>query len=329
MTTPRTIAVAGSTGFVGRNIVRDLLAGGCSVRALVRQRDKARRVLPVGNPKLTLVVGDVLESGRAEELVSGADACINCIGILREDRAAGLTFEGQHSRATRLLVKACEARPTQRFIQISALGVSEDGIAEYQRSKWESEQTVRLSSLEWTILRPGLIHGPESEFVAMAKSWTTGSAAPWIFLPYFRRMTEDTRVPLGSITMIDPVVQPVFIGDVTKAVLVCLERSETVNEIYNLGGGETIPFPDMLRFMRDHIPGSKTHLEPFGIPGKVASLAAKAAMLAGLGKLVPHDDGMPLMAAEDNTAPTEKVRKHLKFQPREFRESFQSYAHSL
>jgi len=270
-----------------------------------------------------------MESGRAEELIAGADACINAIGILRENRAERKTFENQHITATRNLVSACEARGVKRFIQISALGVSEDGVCEYQRSKWESEKTVRLSSLDWSILRPGMIHGVDSEFVAMAKGWTTGKAQPWFFLPYFQRMIEDKRVPLGSIALQDPIIQPVVVEDVATVAAKCLESAVSVGEVYNVVGSEEISWPEMLRFMRDHIPGSKASLEPFGVPGLVASYAAKAAKLVGLDSLLPHDDGMPLMAAQDSRAALSKLHSHLGIMPRAFRPAFESYATKL
>ena len=59
-----TVAVTGATGFVGRAIVAELVAKGYSVRALVRDREKARRTLPSlgASGKVHLVVGDVLDA---------------------------------------------------------------------------------------------------------------------------------------------------------------------------------------------------------------------------------------------------------------------------
>ncbi len=327
MNTTRTIAVAGATGFIGRTIVRELLSRGFAVRALARSRDKARAVLPVvGNPRLTIVVGDVLESGRAEELIAGADACVNCIGILREDRMAGNTFERQHVRATRELVQACEARSVARFVQISALGVSEDGECEYQKSKWEAEQIVKLSSLAWTIMRPGLVHGAESEFVSLVKGWTSGSVQPWLFIPYFQRMVEDKRVPLGSINLEDPVVQPVAVEDVAGAVCEAIGNANAIGEVYNLVGSEELSWPEMLTFMRDRLPGAKHSLQPFGVPGKIAALGAKVAMAIGAGSMLPHDDGKAIMGSNDSRASLDKARRHFGYAPRAFRESFAAYA---
>ena len=79
----RTVAVAGATGFVGRNMVRELLSRGFGVRALTRSASKAADVLPT-DESLTIVEGDALGSDVLGRLVDGAEACINLVGILRE-----------------------------------------------------------------------------------------------------------------------------------------------------------------------------------------------------------------------------------------------------
>ena len=81
----RTVAVTGATGFVGRNMVRELLSRGFRVRALTRSMSKATDVLPldaIDNGSLAIVEGDALEPGTIDQLVDGADVCINLVGIL-------------------------------------------------------------------------------------------------------------------------------------------------------------------------------------------------------------------------------------------------------
>jgi uncharacterized protein YbjT (DUF2867 family) len=210
-----TVAVSGAAGFVGRHIVAALLKAGYSVRALVRDAERAREVLPTDG-RLMLVVGDVLEAGKSEELVSGCAACVNAVGILRAEGKS--TFKGAHIDAVRALTKACEAKGVSRFVHISSLGVSELGKAEYQTSKAEGERLVRGSSLAWTILRPSLIHGAESDFIGMLAGLGTGLEAPYIFMPYFTRWQTDKRIPMGGEMAIDPVVEPVHVDDVAAAV---------------------------------------------------------------------------------------------------------------
>ncbi|CAG1010534.1 NADH dehydrogenase,E; NADH dehydrogenase [Phycisphaerales bacterium] len=326
MNTITTVAVTGATGFVGRYVVRELVAAGYQVRALVRDRAKARTLLP--SARVTVIQGDALDRPRVDEMLNAAQACINLLGIIRE-APNGQTFERVHTRATRLLVERCEALSVRRFVQMSALNVRDVASCEYQRTKWEAEKAVRTSSLDWTILRPSLIHGPEGEFVHLAKRWAGGHHAPWLFIPYFSREVEDKRVPLGAVSFADPMVQPIDVRDAAKAFAACLPNETTFGEVYNLVGSEALSFPDMLRHIRDHVHGANRDLEPHGIPGHAAGLAAKAAGMMGLGSLLPFDEGMAVMGTEDATANLEKVKADLGLNPRPFRAAFAEYAASV
>lgn len=325
MNTISTVAVTGATGFVGRYVVRELLRQGYAVKALARDHAKAKGVLP---EKARVVGGDVLNQADVDELLQGCQACINLVGIIREKRGSGntQTFRGIHVQAPRVLVSRCEALGVGRFVHISALGARDTGVSEYQRTKWEGEQVVRLSELEWTIFRPGLIHGPDGEFVRTATGWVRGHSAPFIFLPYFTCTVEDTRVPLGPVKVIDPHVQPVAAQDVARAVVAALATPASIGEIYNLVGSESLSWPQMLVQMRDHIPGANRSLRPIGLPCHVGAIGAMIAARLGLGAMLPFDVGMARMGAEDSTASLDKLKSHFGFTPAPFSEVFNGYA---
>lgn len=324
----RTVAVTGATGFVGRTMVRELLAQGYAVRALIRDKDKAKRVLP-SDPRLALVTGDVHDGGAVADMLRDCQACVHLVGIIREVRRVGQTFQRMHVEATRVVVAQCQKAGVQRYLHMSALGVRDVGVAEYQHTKFEAEQVVQLSDLDWTIFRPGLIHGPEGEFVQMAVGWCTSHQPPFFFLPYFTREVEDQRVPLGGVTELTPSVQPVAVEDVAKAFAAALRTPASVGEIYNLAGSERLTWPQMLRFIRDSLPTGLSSLQPFGLPAQPVALAAEAANLVGMGQLLPFDAGMARMGAEDATADLTKLKEQLGVEPRAFRASFAQYAGQL
>ena len=173
-----TVAVTGASGFVGSQMVNELLSRGLNVRALVRAHEGTRPALPevpdADRGRVQAVVGDASDPRATQDLIVGTQACINLIGIIREARRSGNTFQRAHVDVPRVLTAACERVGVHRFIHMSALGVRDAGVSEYQRSKFEGEQVVRRSSLDWTIFRPGLIHGPRGDFIRMAHGWITG-----------------------------------------------------------------------------------------------------------------------------------------------------------
>jgi NADH dehydrogenase len=318
-----TVAVTGASGFVGRHIVRELLARDFKVRALVREVAAARKALGA-DPGLTLVAGDVLDSDAPPALIAGCGACIHLIGIIREE--AGKSFQKMHVEATRAVLHACRSAGLRRYLHMSALGVSDEGVSDYQRTKWEAEQLVRRTGLDWTIFRPALIHGPESEFIQMAKGWVSGSKPPFKFLPYFTRPQTDHSVPLGPTRYTDPLVQPVAVEDVAIAFAAALDGPQSIGEVYNLVGPAAMTWPEMLLTLRDELPGARDDLRPRGVPADLAAAGATAAAAVGLGSLLPFDRGMALMGAQDCTASPAKAHEHLGFSPRPFRPTLMAYA---
>ena len=310
----RTVAVAGATGFVGRHIVAELLSRGIGVRALVRNTSKASELFRdiEGRDRLTPVQADTVTSESASRLVEGASACINCIGILREQQ--GQRFESLHVRVPELLTAASVKHGVDRFVQISALGVDPDGRAEYQKSKYAGEGVVRRSGIDWTILRPSLVLGVGGELSEIMVDWARGKIQPYMFMPYFTRRADGKWCLLPSDT-VDPEVAPIPVDDLARAACDALDNCETIGEIYNCVGSEVTTWPEILTFVRDNAKNTKPKINPGGVPAPAAHLAATVAGVVGMGNLLPYDAGMASMASEDSTASLDKFQAHFGFTP--------------
>jgi uncharacterized protein YbjT (DUF2867 family) len=323
-----TVAVTGATGFVGRHVCRALAASGHAVRALVRDRRKASANLT--QERTEWIIGDALESPGVDELCAGADAVVHCIGIRREVRPH-VTFDRMHPDATRRLIDAARNAGVRRFVHISALGTRPHAPSDYHRSKFESETLVRSSGLDWTILRPSLIHGPDGEFIQMIKGWVLGREAPWFFMPYFARIEAPPSgaggLPLPR--LVSAKVQPVFVGDVAAAVVAALASDDAIGEVYPLAGSETLDWPTLLAIVRDEMPLTERGKRALPLPGVVGVAMARAAEAVGLGALLPFGPSEPVMATEDNTCSTDKARRHLGLRPSAFLPTIREYAASI
>jgi NADH dehydrogenase len=227
------------------------------------------------------------------------------------------------------MTTACEAAGVKRFLHMSALGALPDGKAAYQKTKYEGEQIVRRSSLDWTIFRPSFIHGADGEFIRMVSDMASGQAPPWYFIPYFGRPVVDNRVPLGGVSREPALIQPVSVDDVAYAFAEALARPQTIGEIYNLVGPDVMTWPEVLQFLRDTLPGTSQGMPVSAVPGEIAAAAARAAKAVGLGALLPFDDGQAVMAMEDSTAELHKVHAHLGLTPRPFHDTVRSYASNV
>ena len=216
------IFIAGGTGFVGGQLVSDLLQCGHELRMLVHKRgpDVARGI--------EQFEGDVtiLESF-APGLV-GCDAAINLVGIIREFPARGITFERLHVQATSSMLAAAGRAGVRRYLQMSALGTRPDASSRYHATKFRAEELVRTSGLDYTILRPSLIYGPKDAFINMLAGQLRLSPV----LPVIG--SGDYRL------------QPIHVADVGRCFALALEMPETIGQCYELCGNDRLSFVELL-----------------------------------------------------------------------------------
>ncbi|MGP1346545.1 MAG: NAD(P)H-binding protein [Phycisphaerales bacterium] len=328
----RIVAVAGGTGFVGRAIVKEAIERGYLVRVLARDESKAAEVLPpAGSDQLRIIVGDAFDDDALQRLAAPAAdgtpilGLINAIGIRRE-AGPGVTYQRMHVRVTERLIAAAMAHRAERFVQVSALGTRPDAPTAYHRTKYESELALRESTLNWTILRPSIIHGPDGEFMRMVKDWTLGRAQPFFFLPFFSRVETNPDSRFAPPRLVAPKVQPVSVDDVAFAAVESLTNDQASGEVYELVGPVAYDWPTLLTTIRDALPMTDSTKKPIGIPAPLAVIAAVKAKIFGLAGLLPFGPSEPVMGSEDSLASPIKARQQLGLDPRAFEPALHEYA---
>ena len=219
------VFVTGGTGFVGREILAQLLRAGHTVRALVREGSTAKLDEP---GKIDVHPGDITDAASLAGALEGCDAVIHLVGIIREFPGRGITFEKMHVTATENILAACAEQGVRRFLHMSSNGTRENGSTAYHRTKWQAEQMVRESGLDWTIFRPSLIFGRGSEFVKMLTE-------------LIRRVPVVPVIGDGQYRM-----QPVSVAQVAESFVRALEMPESIGAIYHQGGGESFSYDAIL-----------------------------------------------------------------------------------
>lgn len=159
------VFVTGATGFVGRAVIQALRAEGHVVRCLVRRGSEADLH---GFEAIERVEGDILgPPGSLEADIAGCDTVIHLVGIIREHKSRGITFDRLHHVGTKNVLAAAAAAGARRYLHMSALGTRAGARARYHQTKWAAEEAVRASGLEWTIFRPSVIYGPGDGFLSL------------------------------------------------------------------------------------------------------------------------------------------------------------------
>ena len=142
------IAITGATGFVGSHLTTRLGSEGHEVVRLARRPRSG---------EADIVVSCLDDVNQLTEAFAGCDAVAHCAGINRE--VGDQTYERVHIDGTRNVVEAAKAAGVGKIVLMSFLRARPDCGSPYHESKWEAEEIVRNSGLDYTILKAGVIYG--------------------------------------------------------------------------------------------------------------------------------------------------------------------------
>ena len=165
------VLVTGSTGFVGKTVVRRLRGAGHEVREAVRR--------PGGSPTPQVVaVGDICGSTDWREALEGIDAVVHLAArahVMKDTADGARLFAATNAEGTLRLAEAMRQAGVRRMVFMSTIKVNGESTTgapfraddlpapadPYAVSKYEAEQgLLRMSSLDPVIIRPPLVYGP-------------------------------------------------------------------------------------------------------------------------------------------------------------------------
>ncbi len=251
MAKAKLIAVIGGSGFVGRHVVQALAREGHRVRVGVRHVERASFLKPMGVPgQVVPMQANVRFPNSLKPVVAGADVVINLVGILQE--SGPQKFTSLQAEGARTVAKAAREAGAMQFIQISAIGADQHSEAVYARTKAKGEQAVLAEYPNAVILRPSIVVGPEDQF--------------------FNRFAAMARLsPVLPVVSAQSKFQPVFVGDVAKAVKLAVDDA-SLSGIYELGGPSVYSFEELMELMLK-VTGRKAFVADIPVP--LAAFMAK------------------------------------------------------
>jgi len=254
------ILVLGGAGFVGRHLVAALAARGLRVTVPSRHRERAKHLLPL--PTVEVVETDLMAPGVLEGLARGKQALVNLVGILHGD------FERVHVELPKRVVAVCRAERVTRLLHMSALGASLEAPSAYLRSKAMGEKAaLSAPELDVTVFRPSVIFGPEDAFL-------NTFAALARFFPVLPLACPQARF------------QPVYVGDVARAMGQALDSVDTHGKAYELCGPRQYSLRELVELVCS-ITGRRRAV--IGLPDRLAYLQALV-MEKLPGKLITRDN---------------------------------------
>lgn len=245
--------VFGGTGFLGRQLVRQLARRGWRVRVGTRNPDLAGAARVQGDPgQVEPVAVDIRSPAAVRAALAGADAAVNLVGILHE--GGGRKFAAIHADGAATVAETAAALGIGTLVHVSAIGAAADSASLYARTKAEGERRVAAHPGA-VILRPSVIFGEGDRFFCRF-------ARMAVLAPVIPLVGADTRF------------QPVHVEDVAAAAARLLQHPEA-GGLYELGGPRVYSFRELMECMLRSIRRRRLLLPlPFMVARNLAAVLA-------------------------------------------------------
>jgi NADH dehydrogenase len=223
------ILVSGGTGLVGSAVVAELLRRGEQVAVLGRDANRIRRRF---GDTVEARAANVREPASLPAAMAGIDIVINAAQFPNspiESKRRGWTFEQVDYKGTVNQVDAAKQAGVKRFVYVSGAGAAPAAAKHWFRFKWQAEQYLANSGLEWVIVRQTWVYGPRDSSLNRLLKFGR-------FLPFIPMFGDGLQA-----------MQPVFIDDVGRVLADAALRPEAANQLFELGGPDVMTMNDVLK----------------------------------------------------------------------------------
>ena len=246
------VTVFGGSGFIGRHLVRRLVASADVVRVAVRDPERASFLKPMGGVgQIVPIAADVTMPDSVARAVADAHAVVNLVGILYE--RGRRTFRRIHAEGATQVAQAARDAGARALVHLSAIGADAGSASEYARTKAAGETAVREAFADAVILRPSVVFGPEDRFFNLfAKMARLAPVLPVLGCPLVPRVSfgaGERGIAIDFYGAGGPRVQPVHVGDVADAIVRGLHDARHRGQTFELGGPGSYSFKEIMEIV--------------------------------------------------------------------------------
>ena len=221
------VAVLGGSGFIGTYLVMSLLQMGYQVNLLVN-RTSPDLISPRG--RIRTFAGSIENAVALEACCAGCSAVFHLVGLIFETRSK--TFQETVVEGTAKAVAAARTAGVPKIVYLSALGASAEAASRYYQTKYQAEQQVRNSGLDYTIFRPSIVYGRQDKFI--------NRLARMIRLAPIVPVIGDGRYKL----------QPVYVEELAALMAASARAAFTSRQIFEIGGPQQLTYLELLDIIK-------------------------------------------------------------------------------
>ncbi|HLW00293.1 MAG TPA: NAD(P)H-binding protein [Ktedonobacterales bacterium] len=238
--------ITGSTGFVGRHLVKRLVAEGEKPRCLARSQQKATQTLPTD--KIEVAIGDTTRPDTLEPAMRGIETVVHSAFItadIKEGR--GVSYQAVNVEGTKNIVEAARQAGVKKIVLVSGLGTKPDKPGSYMQGRYLAEQYVKNSGLAWSVIQPSVQFGEHAAFFkGLADLIRTAPIVPVIG-------TSQRRF------------QPIWVEDVARCLTTQIREESRNGKTYVVGGPEQFTYGEVLDMLAQAL-GKKRLKAPLPMP---------------------------------------------------------------
>jgi len=260
------VTIFGGSGFVGRYIARRLAKDGWRIRVAVRNPNEAMFVRPYGAVgQVEPVFCNIRDDASVEAVIAGADAVVNCVGLLTE--TGKNTYAAVQEEGADRIARIAAHHGVSQMVQVSAIGAATDSPSEYMRTKAAGEAAVLRHMPQAVILRPSIMFGQEDEF--------------------FNRFAGMSRLgPVLPVVGANTLFQPVHVDDVAAAAQKAVAGYVPAG-VYELGGPDVHSFRELMNLMLGIVRRRRLILNIPFFGARIMAFGFRVAQVLSLGLIKP------------------------------------------
>ena len=217
------LLITGASSSLAKHLTSELLATGKNFIRLLEHKT------PVTNENCEIFKGDLQNIEYLTKACSGIDTVVHLAALTHS--SSSKAYWNINVVGTENLLAACQKNNVKRFIFISSAAASEKA-GEYGTSKLRGEERVKSASLDWVILRPSEIYGPNMEE-------GIGKLISWI-----KHFPIIPVIGDGSYFL-----SPVYVGDIVDGMIEVIKNDSLKNKTLNLCGPERFTMNELV----DHL----------------------------------------------------------------------------
>jgi uncharacterized protein YbjT (DUF2867 family) len=288
------ILLTGSTGFIGARVLRALSEKNLEVRCLVRKPSSQEK------PNITYTTGDVLDYDSLVRATEGMDTVYYFIHMMgNQPKGEQKRFDILDRLAINNMVRVCKQNGVKRIIHLTGMRNPHEKLSHHLESRKEVEEIIKNSGIGYTIFRASVIIG-------------RGGAAFEIL------DTAVRKFPIIPVLNWEKTqVQPIYIDDVIRYLVECLDRKETLNRCFDIGCSQIFTYRELMQQYAEEL-GLKRRF--ISVPGSWNRLSA-----AVIGKLSPVNPNVVYWLVEslqnNMVCEPNDLKKIFGFEPISFKES--------